>query len=388
VDSGDRTQQTISVAESLLHWYQSPTNDLDTLKNLMPQQVAAEVYCVRGVNFARFFQTYLESPEFGAIQQEFLEQWHPFSGRLTYAQAQALLLSHAQLSDHELLYRGDIAVGQTRAQQSRPASDHTTAYHAGRTAWTLHMTTEGIGDYVAGTEIRSTPGELLLLSPLSSLHFKRSEIAREWSHYWAFFEPPASWLDLLDWPLCTYGVYRLKIGKEDDRRTLQNLLEEMVSLAESSDRFPQRLLFNLLEQFFIRAHLAHVETGTAQTDARVSAACEFMEQHIGESVSVADVAAHCNLSESRLAHLFKTHLGQSVKTFQDALRVQQAKRLLATTQFSISRIGEHVGYSDAAQFSKFFRRSMKCSPRTFRQEFTQTPPKGHPRSATSTFSAT
>ena len=91
------------------------------------------------------------------------------------------------------------------------------------------MTTEGIGGYVAGTEIRSTHGELLLLSPLSSVHFKRSEIAREWSHYWAFSEPPASWLDLLDWPLCTYGVYRLKIGKEDDRRTLQNLLEEMVS---------------------------------------------------------------------------------------------------------------------------------------------------------------
>ena len=87
MDSGNRTQQTISVAESLLHWYQSPTNDLEALKNLMPQQVAAEVYCVRGVNFARFFQTYLESPEFGAIQQEFLEQWHPFSGRLTYAQA-------------------------------------------------------------------------------------------------------------------------------------------------------------------------------------------------------------------------------------------------------------------------------------------------------------
>ena len=74
MDSGNRTQQTIPVAESLLHWYQSPINDLEALKSLMPQQVAAEVYCVRGVNFARFFQTYLESPEFGAIQQEFLEQ--------------------------------------------------------------------------------------------------------------------------------------------------------------------------------------------------------------------------------------------------------------------------------------------------------------------------
>ena len=56
MDSGNGTQQTISVAESLLQWYQTPTNDLETLKNLMPQQVAAEVYCVRGVNFARFFR--------------------------------------------------------------------------------------------------------------------------------------------------------------------------------------------------------------------------------------------------------------------------------------------------------------------------------------------
>ena len=71
MESANSTQQTISVAESMLHWYQSPTNDLETLKNLMPQQVAAEVYCVRGVNFARVFQTYLESPEFGAIQQIF-----------------------------------------------------------------------------------------------------------------------------------------------------------------------------------------------------------------------------------------------------------------------------------------------------------------------------
>jgi hypothetical protein len=60
VDSRNGTQQTISVAESLLHWYQSSTNDLETLKNVMPQQVAAEVYCVRGVNFARFFQAYVE----------------------------------------------------------------------------------------------------------------------------------------------------------------------------------------------------------------------------------------------------------------------------------------------------------------------------------------
>lgn len=71
MDSGNRTQQTISVAESLLHWYQSPTNDLEALKNLMPQQVAAGVYCVRGVNFARFFKPISSHLSLGLFSRNF-----------------------------------------------------------------------------------------------------------------------------------------------------------------------------------------------------------------------------------------------------------------------------------------------------------------------------
>ena len=371
MSSGHIAQQTISVAESLLRWYQSPTDDLPTLNTLMPQQLAADVYCVRGVNFARFFQNYLKSPQFESIRQEILKTWGAFSGCLTHADAEALLLSHAQLSDHELLYCGGIVVGQTRAHRSRPASDHTTAYYAGRTAWTLHMTVAGVGDYIAGTEIRSTPGELLLLSPLSSLHFKRSDIADEWTHYWAFFEPLASWLDLLNWPLNTYGVYRLRIEQKEDIFTLQSLFEEMICLAESSDSAPQRLLTNLLEQFFIRAHQTQLETGKPHTDSRVLQACKYIEDNVAADLSVSDIAAACSLSGSRLAHLFAESLGQSVKSFHNALRIQNAKRLLATTNLSISQVGDRVGYEDAAQFSKFFRRQMKCSPRAFRNEFAQ-----------------
>jgi hypothetical protein len=104
VSSGHIAQQTISVAESLLRWYQSPTDDLPTLNTLMPQQLAADVYCVRGVNFARFFQNYLKSPQFESIRQEILKTWGAFSGCLTHADAKTLLLSHAQLSDYSPIY--------------------------------------------------------------------------------------------------------------------------------------------------------------------------------------------------------------------------------------------------------------------------------------------
>lgn len=372
MDITDTGKQTISVAERLLDWYEFPTEDKKTLATLMPQSVTADVFHVRGgVNFERFFLNHLESPQFAAVRQELLGQWRALKGRLSLEQAESFLLHHAQHSDHELFYRGEVAAGQTRAHRAVPASDYVTAYHAGRTAWTLHMTTTGAVDYIAGSPIRSQPGELLLFSPQASLHYKRSESSEEWTHYWALFEPHAQWLELMDWPLCTYGIYRLRVDKQEELETLRHTFESMVSLYESPPIMLQRLLQNLLEQFFIRAHQTQLEAGTPRTDARVLRACQFIENHIDAPIGVADIAASCNLSDSRLAHLFKENLGQSVKSFLDALRMQQAKRLLATTKLSISQVGDRVGYEDPAQFSKFFRRHMNCSPRTFRDEFAQ-----------------
>ncbi len=372
MDITDTGKQTISVAERLLDWYEFPTEDKKALATLMPQSVTADVFHVRGgVNFERFFLNHLESPQFASVRQELLGQWRALKGRLSLEQAESFLLHHAQHSDHELFYRGEVAAGQTRAHRAVPASDYVTAYHAGRTAWTLHMTTTGAVDYIAGSPIRSQPGELLLFSPQASLHYKRSESSEEWTHYWALFEPHAQWLELMDWPLCTYGIYRLRVDKQEELETLRHTFESMVSLYESPPIMLQRLLQNLLEQFFIRAHQTQLEAGTPRTDARVLRACQFIENHIDAPIGVADIAASCNLSDSRLAHLFKENVGQSVKSFLDALRMQQAKRLLATTKLSISQVGDRVGYEDPAQFSKFFRRHMNCSPRTFRDEFAQ-----------------
>jgi AraC-like DNA-binding protein len=94
-----------------------------------------------------------------------------------------------------------------------------------------------------------------------------------------------------------------------------------------------------------------------------------MQAHLTDGFSVDDIAAACNLSTSRFAHLFKEHMGVSPKSWGNNMRLQQARKLLLGNSDSINLIARQVGYEDPSQFTKYFKRNMGCSPREFRQSF-------------------
>lgn len=48
--------------------------------------------------------------------------------------------------------------------------------------------------------------------------------------------------------------------------------------------------------------------------------------------------------------------------------METACHLLRTTSFRISEIAQMVGYETAANFSRVFKKSMKVTPREFRDE--------------------
>jgi transcriptional regulator GlxA family with amidase domain len=102
-------------------------------------------------------------------------------------------------------------------------------------------------------------------------------------------------------------------------------------------------------------------------------ASNFMMEHLSETQSVADIASHCNLSESRLSHLFQQHVGMGVQKYRNTLRLQRAKRLLATSSSQVGEIASQVGFENPAEFSRFFSRNIGCSPRQFRTTFLKDP---------------
>lgn len=72
-------------------------------------------------------------------------------------------------------------------------------------------------------------------------------------------------------------------------------------------------------------------------------------------------------SRRQLQRVFAEVGGTSFRELLALARMREAQRLLELDGMPIAQVAEKVGYHQAAQFSKSFRRYFGISPRTFRR---------------------
>jgi AraC-like DNA-binding protein len=65
-------------------------------------------------------------------------------------------------------------------------------------------------------------------------------------------------------------------------------------------------------------------------------------------------------------HLFKQHLGETIFNYAQRLKMEQAKKLLETTDISVTEIAFDVGYEYSSNFTTAFRRHFGVTPRAAR----------------------
>ncbi|MEL6615470.1 MAG: helix-turn-helix domain-containing protein [Bacteroidota bacterium] len=107
---------------------------------------------------------------------------------------------------------------------------------------------------------------------------------------------------------------------------------------------------------------------TAQRyEALVSAFEQRLDRHIATSRSPAWYAPDLGTTTRTLARACREVRGRSPKQIADARAVLEAKRLLATTTDTVEAIGYALGFSEATNFVKFFRRVDGSTPEAFRR---------------------
>lgn len=84
-------------------------------------------------------------------------------------------------------------------------------------------------------------------------------------------------------------------------------------------------------------------------------------------LSIADIAAYCNMSESCLRSQFKRAYGLSPKQYRMQMKINQAKYLLEATELSVYDISDRLEFYDEAYFCKIFRNYVGCSPKKYKQ---------------------
>lgn len=103
------------------------------------------------------------------------------------------------------------------------------------------------------------------------------------------------------------------------------------------------------------ARLAHIAT-LGGTSSRIASAIQRIRLGFSEPIRVDDVARDIGMSVSGFHHHFKSVTGMSPLQFQKQLRLQEARRLLLSTDLDAASVGYSVGYDNASHFSREYKR--------------------------------
>lgn len=94
----------------------------------------------------------------------------------------------------------------------------------------------------------------------------------------------------------------------------------------------------------------------------------YIQLHFDEELSLHQLSTHFQKNASALSNTFSKETGQTLTSFIQQTRIQEAIRLFNTTHMSVSEISTAVGYQDFSYFSKLFSKIVGISPRTYKQK--------------------
>ena len=104
-------------------------------------------------------------------------------------------------------------------------------------------------------------------------------------------------------------------------------------------------------------------------DSSIARIQEFLGEHFNEDLAIDTVAKRAGMSVRNFSRRFKTATGESFANYIQKLRIETAKRLLESTEFSASEIMYQVGYNDERSFRRLFKHHSGLSPKQYRTKF-------------------
>lgn len=97
-------------------------------------------------------------------------------------------------------------------------------------------------------------------------------------------------------------------------------------------------------------------------------ACFFIDSHLTDALSPAQIARNTHISVAQLSRLFHAQLNIPVMKYVTQRRLEEARALLLQTTMTAQEIGENCGYPHPTHFSRVFKEYFGSSPRAFRHQ--------------------
>ncbi|NYT66830.1 helix-turn-helix domain-containing protein [Alcaligenaceae bacterium] len=207
-----------------------------------------------------------------------------------------------------------------------------------------------------------TKGSLIML-PKGVAHSYGASLQQPWTMYWIHFsglDVAAFWQHLgfcEERPVSSIG---LAPRFTSDFQILMQI--------GTTDFLENSLVYgaNLLRQMLSLVRVMQHQNIESRSRFSLDAIHELMYESLHMDLDLDMLAQAANMSRAAFCRRYKTVTGTSPYKHYLYLKMERACQLLGTTDQSVARVAELMGYSDTYYFSRIFRNMMGMPPSQYR----------------------
>jgi len=129
-------------------------------------------------------------------------------------------------------------------------------------------------------------------------------------------------------------------------------------------------VLNLVNFLFNLQYMRPVqhESKNAQ-DENINRVILYISQHLSDPISLDELAEISNYSLSRFKTKFKKYIGIPPAEYITLQKIKYAKKLLETTNLSVTELSYELGFSSSNYFSTVFKKILNITPQQYRKKF-------------------
>lgn len=175
---------------------------------------------------------------------------------------------------------------------------------------------------------------------------------------------------------------KIQTPNDEEKAILGQIMEENKLVFRETNFFEEKIHFvsrfgsiqyiaNLLENFFLlslRNEPEKVEEKEPKNgNAILANATQYLNEHLNENVTFAELSNHLSYSASYLAKLFRGTFHSSFKEYSINLKIEKAKMLIVEKNLTFSEIADNLGFSSVQHFSKMFKQKTGFNPTEYQK---------------------
>ena len=169
--------------------------------------------------------------------------------------------------------------------------------------------------------------------------------------------------------LRSYEIMNFSKDKDIILNHFNNLINEVENKEFNYEIICKSILNMFITQIIrSKTSLLFIEESKDKLNLECIKIKNYIDSHYSQNITLDFLSNLTYMNKFHLVHTFTKQIGLSPINYAINKRIQEAKNLLSTTNYSIRDIASIVGFSNSSYFSQMFKKIIGITPKNYRDE--------------------